>query len=42
MKTRFLLWIVCALAVVRVDATETRPNIIFLLTDDQTIGALGC
>jgi arylsulfatase A-like enzyme len=26
----------------RICSADTRPNIIFLLTDDQTIGALGC
>ncbi len=42
MKTRDLLWIICAFAVANVAAAETRPNIIYLMTDDQTIGALGC
>ena len=24
------------------DAADTRPNIICVMTDDQTVGALGC
>ncbi len=42
MKTRTLLWIVSAMVLAHVAAAETRPNIICLMTDDQTIGALGC
>ena len=43
MKTRYLLWIACAGAATSVwSADPARPNIIFLLTDDQTIGAVGC
>jgi len=42
MKTRTLLWIVCAIALAHATSAETRPNIIYLMTDDQTIGALGC
>ncbi len=42
MKTRYLFWIACAFAVARVGAADTRPNIIFLLTDDQTVGTVGC
>ncbi len=42
MKTRALLGIICAFAAANVAAADTRPNIIYLMTDDQTIGALGC
>jgi arylsulfatase A-like enzyme len=38
-----MFWIACTVAVTRVcSANSARPNIIFLLTDDQTIGAVGC
>ena len=34
MKTLFLLWIVCAVAVVRVGVAETRPNVLLIMVDD--------
>lgn len=42
MKTRTLLCLAFVLLAARLAAAETRPNIIFLLSDDQTIGAMGC
>lgn len=42
MNTRFLLTLAFALVASLGDAAESRPNIIFLLSDDQTIGAVGC
>jgi arylsulfatase A-like enzyme len=37
-----LFVILCALSVFRVSAGENRPNIVFLLSDDQRFDALGC
>jgi arylsulfatase A-like enzyme len=42
MNTRILLPLAFALVASLCAAAESRPNIIFLLSDDQTIGAVGC
>ncbi len=42
-KAQSLLWLTSFLSLARICAADpARPNIIFLLTDDQTIGAVGC
>jgi arylsulfatase A-like enzyme len=42
MKTRYLLWIACAVLLTRVCTAEpAKPNIVFLFSDDQTARAIG-
>jgi hypothetical protein len=42
MKTLNLLSIICVLALSHTVAAKARPNIIYFMTDDQTISTLGC
>src|SRR5262247_2909516 len=37
-----LLWVLCALCVRASGAEDPRPNIIFILTDDQGYGDMSC
>jgi len=37
-----LLTVLLLVPLAELDAADSRPNIVFLFTDDQTIGAMGC
>jgi arylsulfatase A-like enzyme len=39
---KLILTLVAALLLAPLHAADSRPNIVFLFTDDQTIGAMGC